>query len=357
MSGSAAAKGSPPTAGVGCSIPASSTALTGRASCARIGVARCWMLAIRATTGSSAAVTHTLTGRSARTMRRVTIACSSRSLSERSSCSPRWSSTAGSALRRVEPASASVPGAQAVAAHEQLGAGGDERALAAPRAEGEARREGLAQDAEHGRGVVRARRVDLDLAREDDLVQRPGADALDRPRHRGLVVLGRHRADHAVAPGRVGVEQRQRRAAQRRGALEQRARRARRRRRRGRRRRPASASPARRGAPAPPRARAATRARSRPNAASCRRRERRRSRRRPRARRPRPARRPAARASARRRARSARRRGRRARRRDPTRGQGEAVAIGVLEAEPVLARAARGDGHRGRVDRRARARP
>ena len=109
MSGAAAANGSPPTAGVGCSIPASSTALTGRASCARIGVARCWMLAIRATTGSSAAVTHTLTGRSARTMRRVTIACSSRSLSERSSCSPRWSSTAGSALRRVEPASASVP--------------------------------------------------------------------------------------------------------------------------------------------------------------------------------------------------------------------------------------------------------
>ena len=148
-------------------------------------------------------------------MRRVTIACSSRSLSERSSCSPRWSSTAGSALRRVEPASASVPGAQAVAAHEQLGAGGDERALPAPGAEGEARREGLAQDAEHRRRVVRARRVDLHLAREDDLVQRPGADALDRPRHRGLVVLGRHRADHAVAPGRVGVEQRQRRAAQR----------------------------------------------------------------------------------------------------------------------------------------------
>ena len=67
------------------------------------------MLAMRTTTGSSAAVTQTLWGRSARTMRRVTIACSSRSLAERRSCSPRWSSTAGSALRRVEPASASVP--------------------------------------------------------------------------------------------------------------------------------------------------------------------------------------------------------------------------------------------------------
>ena len=31
------------------------------------------------------------------------------------------------------------------------------------------------------------------------------------------------------------------------------------------------------------------------------------------------------------------------------RGQREAIAIGVLEAEPVLARAARGDGHRGGV--------
>ena len=67
------------------------------------------MLAMRTMTGSSGAVTHTLSGRSARAIRRVTIACSSRSLPERRSCSPRWSSTAGSALRRAEPASASVP--------------------------------------------------------------------------------------------------------------------------------------------------------------------------------------------------------------------------------------------------------
>ena len=57
---------------------------------------------------ASGAVTHTLWGRSARAMRRATIACSSRSLSERSSCSPRCASTAGSALRRVDPASATV---------------------------------------------------------------------------------------------------------------------------------------------------------------------------------------------------------------------------------------------------------
>ena len=45
ISGAAAACGSPPTAGVGCSRPASSIALRGCASWARIGVARCWMFA------------------------------------------------------------------------------------------------------------------------------------------------------------------------------------------------------------------------------------------------------------------------------------------------------------------------
>ena len=66
------------------------------------------MLATRTIAGSSGAATQTLSGRSARAIRRVTIACSSRSFSERSSCSPRWASTAGSAERRVEPASATV---------------------------------------------------------------------------------------------------------------------------------------------------------------------------------------------------------------------------------------------------------
>ena len=66
------------------------------------------MLATRMIAGSSGAATQTLCGRSAREIRRVTIACSSRSLWELSSCSPRWASTAGSAERRVEPASATV---------------------------------------------------------------------------------------------------------------------------------------------------------------------------------------------------------------------------------------------------------
>ena len=66
------------------------------------------MFATRTSAGSGAAVTHTECGRSARAIRRTTIAFSSRSLSLWSSCSPRWSSTAGSALRREEPASATV---------------------------------------------------------------------------------------------------------------------------------------------------------------------------------------------------------------------------------------------------------
>jgi hypothetical protein len=78
----------------------------------------------------------------------------------------------GAAARRAGQGHRARP--QPVAAHEQLGAGGDERRVAAAGAEDEARRERLAQDAEHGSGVVRARRVDLDLAGEHDLVQAPG---------------------------------------------------------------------------------------------------------------------------------------------------------------------------------------
>ena len=66
------------------------------------------MLATLTISGSGAASTQTACGRRARTMRSETIRCSRRSLSLRSSCSPRWSSTAGSELRRVEPARATV---------------------------------------------------------------------------------------------------------------------------------------------------------------------------------------------------------------------------------------------------------
>src|SRR3954468_24379543 len=66
------------------------------------------MFATLTISGSGAASTQTACGRRARTMRSATIRCSRRSLSLRSSCSPRWSSTAGSELRRVEPARATV---------------------------------------------------------------------------------------------------------------------------------------------------------------------------------------------------------------------------------------------------------
>ena len=66
------------------------------------------MFATRTSTGSGAAVTQTEYGASACAIRRATIAFSCRSLAERSSRSPRCSSTDGSALRRIEPASETV---------------------------------------------------------------------------------------------------------------------------------------------------------------------------------------------------------------------------------------------------------
>ena len=104
--------------------------------------------------------------------------------------------------------------AQALAAHEQLGRGGDERALAAAGAEDEAGAERGAEDAEHRRGVVCAGRVDGDLARQHDLVERAATDPLDRARDRLDIVLGRGDAGDPEAPGRRGVEQRQRIVAQ-----------------------------------------------------------------------------------------------------------------------------------------------
>src|ERR1044072_4915217 len=101
-------QGSPPAAGVGCRNPPSSNGQRGSASWARTGVARCWMLATLTISGSGACSTQTACGRRARTIRSATIRCSRRSLPLRRSCSPRWSSTAGSELRPVEPARATV---------------------------------------------------------------------------------------------------------------------------------------------------------------------------------------------------------------------------------------------------------
>ena len=66
------------------------------------------MLATLTISGSGAVSTQTAWGRRTRAIRSATIACSRRSLSLRRSCSPRWSSTAGSELRRVDPARATV---------------------------------------------------------------------------------------------------------------------------------------------------------------------------------------------------------------------------------------------------------
>ena len=46
------------------------------------------------------------------------------------------------------------------------------------------------------------RGVDVDLARQHDLLELPGADPLDAPADRRLVVRGRHRADHLVVTDR-----------------------------------------------------------------------------------------------------------------------------------------------------------
>jgi hypothetical protein len=162
-------------------------------------------------------------------------------------------------------------------------------------------------------------------------------------------VLGRHRADHAVAAGRIGVEQRQRRAAQGPRALEQP---------RGdrvgvvvggddRRQRQRHALAAarerhlghvqRRGMEAGP-VRGAATVRGEGEAAD--------------------GHRPAVLARsvgqqlapARRDACEAPGAAVVERRRASDRGEGEAIAIGMLEAEPVLARSPRRRGHRGRVD-------
>ena len=172
------------------------------------------MFAIFTITGSSAAATHRLCGRSARSMRRATIACSARSLSERSSCSPRWSSTDGSALRRVEPASASV---LARMPSRRMSSSG----LAATNAASPRPAQKQKQDGNPSRSTPKTAATSCATgawtwtSRASTIFSSaPGADALDRARDGVLVVLGRRAGGDDVAPDGVGVQQRQRRAAQ-----------------------------------------------------------------------------------------------------------------------------------------------
>ena len=82
-------------------------------------------------------------------------------------------------------------GALAVAADQQLGRGGDERRVAAAGAEDVTGLEAAAQHAEDRRRVVGRGRLDGDLAREHDLLERARPDPLDGARDGALVVLGR----------------------------------------------------------------------------------------------------------------------------------------------------------------------
>ena len=202
-------------------------------------------------------------------MRRVTIACSSRSLAERSRRSPRWSSTAGSALRRVEPASASVA---ARSPSRRISSSGEAATNAASPRPAQTRW----QDGNASRRTPRTAAGSWSTGAwtwtsraRTILSSSPALDPLDRARDRLLVVLGRHRARRrGSGPPGAGSSSGSgaRRAARRRGARCARDEvlgrvvglRERRRRSGGRRRR---------GARARPRGRAATRRRSRPSAA------------------------------------------------------------------------------------------
>ena len=147
----------------------------------------------------------------------------------------------GSALRRVEPASATVATPAPRRRTSSSGLAPMKAASGDADAEAEAGGKQLAQGAEERGRVVGGRRLDRDLAGEHDLLELAGADPLRSPRRprprrrRGGVTLAIRRS-----PGRAGVEQRQRLLAQRREpALEPRTSRGRR---RPRRRRSRSAS-------------------------------------------------------------------------------------------------------------------
>ena len=188
------------------------------------------MLATRTTTGLSGAGHPHARGRAGRAaMRRTTIACSSRSLrrAQQPLAEVVVDGRVGAAARRAGQRERRGP--QALAADQQLGAGGDERAVAAADAEDVAGREGLAQDAEdRGRVVVAPARAPATSRASTIFSSSPRADALDAARDRALVVLGRHRAvDRGRArPGRDPAAAARRRVERRQARLQPRERRA-----------------------------------------------------------------------------------------------------------------------------------
>ena len=316
------------------------------------------MFATLTIAGSSGAATQTACGRSARAIRwrddllLLAVLLRAHQLLAEVVVDRRVGGAAGRAGER------DGRGAQALAAHEQLRRRGDERGVAAARAEHVAGLESGAQDAEDRCRVVVGRRVHRDLAGEHDLPEVAGADPLDGARDGGLEVLGWRDRGDPEAPGRRRVHQRQRGVAQLGGALLE----PRRqllghvvgRRDRGEREPHVGAAARERRPPA----RSGRRRRSPPSAAPRRRRRRTRSRRPPRARRPagRPARRPPprrrARATPSRRRRSAAGRSPRCAWTQPSAASAAPGAVGLLEAEPRLPRPPRRERDRARVDGR-----
>ena len=141
------------------------------------------MLAIRTITGSSAAVTQTLCGpqraRDAPGDDRLLLAVLGRA--QELLAEVVVDGGVGAAARRAGERERRR--AQALAADEQLGAGGDERGVAAAGAEDVAARERLAQHAEDRGGVVRrAARGPATSRASTTFSSVAGADALDRAR-------------------------------------------------------------------------------------------------------------------------------------------------------------------------------
>ena len=159
------------------------------------------MLATLISAGSVSASTQTERGASARSIRRATISCSRRFLALCRSCSPRWSSTAGSALRRVEPASATVATPAPRRRTSSSGLAPRKAACGRPDAEAEARREDLPQGVEHRRRIVGRRRFDRDLAGEHDLLELAGVGSARVAGGDRLLVATRRR--DARDPGRT----------------------------------------------------------------------------------------------------------------------------------------------------------
>ena len=149
------------------------------------------MLATLTISGSGAASTQTACGRRVRAIRSVTIACSRRSLSLRRSCSPRWSSTAGSELRRVEPASATVETLAPERRSSSSGLAPMNAASGVPQQKQKQEENCSPHRAEEGGRVMGGAGADQDLARQHDLRHLPRSDPLGRGRDRPLEIARR----------------------------------------------------------------------------------------------------------------------------------------------------------------------